>query len=216
MIRMALVLLPLLASAALAGKPAAPAAPVRISVVAPQAIASDPQNQLRLDLSNGGHVTILLRPDAAPKHVERIRTLAQRGFYNGVIFHRVIPGFMAQTGDPTGTGGSGSDLPNLPAEFNTLPHMRGMVAAARTDDPNSFNSQFFIMFSPNFGLDQKYTVFGRVIEGMATVDAIAQGEPPQDPTRIVRATIGGVSAAPISADPARQSAAPPAAEPPGG
>ncbi len=170
---------------------AAEAPAATISVVPPAEVAADPANRLTLELSNGGKVVILLRPDAAPAHVERIRTLARQGFYNGIVFHRVVPGFMAQTGDPTGTGTGGSTLPDLKAEFNALPHLRGAVAAARTEDPNSANSQFFIVFSPTMAIDRKYTVFGRVIQGMDAVDRIAPGEPPAEPTKIVRATLGG-------------------------
>src|SRR5438094_2200604 len=132
-------------------------------------MANDPENTLILELKTGP-VKIALRPDLAPSHVARVKELARRGFYDGVAFHRVIPGFMAQTGDPTGTGSGGSELPNLKAEFNSLPHMRGVVAAARTDSPDTANSQFFIMYTANFGLDHKYTVFGRVVSGMDTVD----------------------------------------------
>ena len=120
-----------------------------------------------------------------------MKTLVLRGFYDGLVFHRVIPGFMAQGGDPKGTGAGGSDLPDLKAEFNTLPFLRGSVGAARTDNPDSANSQFFIMFAPNVSMDGKYTVFGRVIEGMPAVDGIAQGEPPEQPTKIVHASLGG-------------------------
>ena len=182
-----------LAALALAGaQPAAQApAAAAISMVPPAEVAADPSNRLTLELSNGGKVVILLRPDAAPAHVERVKTLVRTGFYQGVPFHRVIPGFMAQGGDPTGTGEGGSPLPDLNAEFNRLPHLRGTVSAARTDQPHSANSQFFIVFSPRVSLDGKYTVFGRVIEGMQAVDQIAPGEPPPEPTRIVRATLGG-------------------------
>lgn len=151
--------------------------------------AQDLENTLYLDLSTGGRVAILMRPDKAPKHVERIKTLVRQGFYDGVVFHRVIDGFMAQTGDPQGTGAGGSDLPDLEAEFNDMPHLRGMVSMARTDDPNSANSQFFIMFQPNFRLDENYTVWGRVISGMEYVDQITRGEPPAEPDRIVKAMI---------------------------
>jgi peptidylprolyl isomerase len=147
-------------------------------------------NTWDLDLSDGGRVVIQLRPDKAPKMVERVRTLSSQGFYNGLIFHRVIDGFMAQGGDPKGTGEGGSTLPDVPAEFNDLPHVRGAVAAARANDPNSANSQFYIMFMPNMKLDMHYTVFGRVISGMQYVDAIQKGEPPANPTRIVRAIMG--------------------------
>ncbi|USI72923.1 peptidylprolyl isomerase [Sphingomonas morindae] len=151
-----------------------------------------PDNEWNLDLSDGGRVVIQLRPDMAPKMVERIKTLTAQGFYNGLMFHRVIEGFMAQGGDPKGTGEGGSTLPDVPAEFNDLPHVRGAVAAARAADENSANSQFYIMFMPNLKLDRHYTVFGRVVSGMAYVDAIQRGEPPATPTRIVRASIGDV------------------------
>ena len=187
--RKSLFALPFVAAALVAAKDSPAPAPT-LPILPPAEIAADPANRLTLELSNGGKVVIQMRPDAAPAHVERIRTLAGRGFYDGVIFHRVIPGFMAQTGDPKGTGEGGSELPDLKAEFNRLPHLRGSVSAARTDDPDTANSQFFIAFSPNVALDRKYTVFGRVIEGMTAVDGIATGEPPAAPTKIVRATIG--------------------------
>lgn len=152
-------------------------------------ITHEPENVLLLDLSDGGRVAIRMIPQWAPHHVERVKTLAAQGFYNGQIFHRVIDGFMAQTGDPTGTGQGGSQLPDLQAEFNTMPHLRGTVSMARTNDPNSANSQFFIVFYPRFALDKKYTVFGRVISGMQYVDAIHRGEPPEDPTKIVQASL---------------------------
>jgi len=186
----ALFVLPFIAVALIAAKPAQPVA-AGPSINAPAEIAADPSNRLTLELSNGGKVVILLRPDVAPAHVERIRTLAGRGFYDGTPFHRVIPGFMAQGGDPTGTGTGSSDLPDLKAEFSSLPHLRGTVSAARTNEPDTANSQFFIAFGPRAALDRNYTVFGRVIEGMQAVDAIAPGEPPREPTRIVRATVGG-------------------------
>lgn len=176
---------------------AAPAAEKPPIKVAPLEVpALDPENTLHLDLSTGGRVTIQLRPDVAPLHVERIKTLARQGFYNGVVFHRVIEGFMAQTGDPTATGTGGSQLPDLPAEFNTLPHVRGAVSAARASDPNSANSQFFIVFTPRLTLDGKYSVFGRVVSGMQYVDAIERGEPPANPTRVLRASIGADNIAP--------------------
>jgi peptidylprolyl isomerase len=128
-------------------------------------------------------------PQWAPQHVERVKTLARSGFYDGVIFHRVIDGFMAQTGDPTGTGRGGSELPDLPAEFNAFPHVRGTVAMARAAEEDSANSQFFIVFYPRFSLDRRYTNFGRVIAGMDAVDAIERGEPPTNPTRILQASI---------------------------
>ncbi|WP_232476029.1 peptidylprolyl isomerase [Flavisphingomonas formosensis] len=152
-------------------------------------IKVEAENILYLDLDDGGRVVVLLRPDKAPVAVERIRTLARRGFYNGLIFHRVIDDFMAQGGDPKGTGEGGSDLPNLKAEFNDLPHVRGAMAMARAQDPDSANSQFFIMLSPKLQLDGKYTVIGRVVSGMQYVDAIHRGEPPAQPTKIVKAQI---------------------------
>ena len=150
----------------------------------------DPDDILYLDLSNGQRVTIRLMPKWAPNTVERIKTLTRQGFYDGIIFHRVIDGFMAQTGDPTGTGTGGSDLPDLKEEFNAMPHVRGTVSMARANDPDSANSQFFIMFYPRFSLDKNYTNFGRVIANMAAVDAIQRGEPPTDPTYIVQASLG--------------------------
>jgi peptidylprolyl isomerase len=160
-----------------------------------------PDNMWYLDLSTGGRVTIWLRPDVAPKMVERIKTLTRQHFYDGLPFHRVIDGFMAQGGDPKGDGTGGSTLPNLPAEFNYLPHVRGAVSAARADDPDSANSQFFIVFQPHLNLDKKYTVFGRVIDGMQYVDAIARGEPPADPSRILHAYIGSDNPPPYTAPP---------------
>ena len=150
---------------------------------------TDPQNLWLLDLSDGRRVTVWLSPDAAPKTVERIKTLTRQHFYDGLAFHRVIDGFMAQGGDPKGDGTGGSTLPNLAAEFNYLPHVRGAVSAARAEEENSANSQFFIVFQPTLKLDKKYTVFGRVIDGMGWVDKIERGEPPQSPTRIVHAYI---------------------------
>ena len=149
--------------------------------------APSPENILHLQLSTGGEVTIELRPDKAPGHITRIKTLTRAGFYDGLLFHRVIEGFMAQTGDPTGTGSGDSPLANLKAEFNDIPHFRGAVSMARTDDPNSANSQFFIVFQPTLRLDGKYTVFGRVLSGMQYVDAIERGEPPAAPSKIVKA-----------------------------
>jgi peptidylprolyl isomerase len=187
------VLFSLSALALVAAKPIAPEVPQKamLSIIAPAEVANDPSNKLTLDLSTGGRVVIMLRPDAAPVHVDRIKSLVSQGFYNGLAFHRVVPGFMAQGGDPKGTGEGGSALPDLKAEFNTLPFLRGTVGAARADSPDSANSQFFIMFAPNASLNDKYTVFGRVIEGMDAVDKIAPGEPPENPTKIVRMSLGG-------------------------
>ncbi len=129
------------------------------------------------------------RPDLAPDHVARIRELAEEGFYNGVPFHRVIDGFMAQGGDPTGTGTGGSSKPNLKAEFSRAPHVRGTASMARTNDPNSANSQFFICFDDCGFLDGQYTVWGEVVEGMEHVDALPKGEPPRTPGKIVKASL---------------------------
>jgi peptidylprolyl isomerase len=143
--------------------------------------AADPQNTLVIELKTG-KVLIKLRPDLAPKHVERAKTLAKQGFYDGIKFHRVIDGFMAQTGDPTGTGSGGSKLPDLPAEFTREVYRRGSVGAARTSDPNSANSQFFICFGDGCrGLTGQYSLWGEVIEGMEHVDKITRGEPPRQP-----------------------------------
>ncbi len=172
-----------------AAAPAATAPAPVIPLAVNSDVNADRDNILLLDLSNNRRVAIRLMPEWAPKHVERIKTLARQGFYDGIIFHRVIDGFMAQTGDPTGTGQGGSDLPDLPAEFNRLPHVRGTVSMARAQAEDSANSQFFIMFYPRFSLDKNYTNFGRVIAGMDAVDAIQRGEPPQSPSYIVQASI---------------------------
>ena len=152
-------------------------------------LTTDTQNLLLLDLSTGGRVTIWLRPDVAPLMVERVKTLTRQHFYDGLPFHRVIDGFMAQGGDPKGDGTGGSTLPDVKAEFNYLPHVRGAVSAARSEKEDSANSQFFIVFQPRLSLDKKYTVFGRVIDGMQYVDAIERGEPPANPSRITHAYI---------------------------
>jgi cyclophilin family peptidyl-prolyl cis-trans isomerase len=145
-----------------------------------------------LDTGNGegGDVVIRLRSDLAPGHVERITELAQEGFYDGVVFHRVIPGFMAQGGDPTGTGMSGSDRPDLKQEFSAEPHVRGTCSMARTNNPDSANSQFFICFDDARFLDKQYTVWGNVESGMEHVDALPKGEPPRQPGKIVKAAVG--------------------------
>ena len=150
---------------------------------------ADDQNTLVLTLDSGGDVVIRLRPDLAPGHVERIKQLASEGFYDGVVFHRVIPGFMAQGGDPTGTGMSGSKLPDLKAEFSREPHVRGTASMARAQSPNSANSQFFICFDDARFLDNQYTVWGQVTEGMEHVDALPVGEPPRTPGKIVKASL---------------------------
>ncbi|MFS0738353.1 peptidylprolyl isomerase [Sphingomonas sp. 1P06PA] len=144
---------------------------------------------LTLSLDSGGDVTIKLRPDLAPGHVERITELAKEGFYDGVVFHRVIDGFMAQGGDPTGTGTSGSKKPDLKAEFSAEPHVRGVCSMARTAAPNSANSQFFICLDDATFLDRQYTVWGEVTDGMEWVDKLPKGEPPRTPGKIVKATV---------------------------
>lgn len=160
----------------------------------PEAVSAlNEDNVLVIEVASGP-VYIELLPSVAPAHVERIRRLAGEGFYDGVVFHRVIDGFMAQTGDPTGTGTGGSDYPDLPAEFSDIPYERGVVGMARTPDPNSANSQFFIMFGPAASLNGQYTVFGRVVDGMDHVDAIKKGDPRrngmvQEPDSIVRARV---------------------------
>lgn len=183
-----LFVLPFAALLIAAAPPAA--APPAPSIAAPPEVVANPANRLTLVLSTGGTVVIQLRPDLAPHHIERIQTLVRRGFYNGLTFHRVIPGFMAQGGDPKGTGEGGSELPDLKAEFTAVPFLRGTVGAARAEHPDTGNSQFFIMFVPNSSLDNNYTVIGRVISGMDAVDKIAPGEPPAEPTKIVSATLG--------------------------
>ena len=145
--------------------------------------------RLTFSLSSGGDVVIKLRPDLAPGHVQRITDLAKSGFYDGVVFHRVIPGFMAQGGDPTGTGYHGSDLPDLKAEFSREPHRRGTASMARSGNPDSANSQFFICFDDAGFLDGQYTVWGEVESGMEHIDALPVGEPPASPGKIVKATV---------------------------
>lgn len=159
------------------------------SLPPPAVVAPDPANTWLLDLSTGGRVAIRLRPDVAPQMVQRVKQLTRQHFYDGLTFHRVIDGFMAQGGDPKGDGTGGSQLPDLPAEFNELPHVRGAVAAARAEAENSANSQFYVVLQPRLSLDKKYTVFGRVTSGMNFVDAIERGEPPANPTRILHAYV---------------------------
>ncbi len=159
----------------LAALAATPAAAQDAHQAAPPAL--DPQNTLYLDLPSG-RVVIRLRPDLAPKHVARVKQLCRDGFYDGTPFHRVIEGFMAQGGDPTGTGEGGSKYPNVPAEFSNEAHfLRGTVGAARSQDPDSANSQFFIMFAPGASLDGNYTIWGNVVSGMENVDKIKRGNP---------------------------------------
>ena len=145
---------------------------------------ADPENTLVLETTQG-RVVIEMRPDLAPGHVERIKKLVRAKFYDGIVFHRVIDGFMAQTGCPHGTGTGGSDYPNLAAEFNAEPHVRGVCSMARAASPNSANSQFFICFDDATFLDRQYTAWGKVVEGMENVDKIKRGEPVQNPDKII-------------------------------
>jgi len=164
---------------------AAPAPSSNPAPAGPPAPApADKENLIYMDVGNAqetyGRVVIRLRPDLAPKHVERIKILTRRGFYDGLTFHRVIPSFMAQTGDPKGTGEGGSDLPNLEPEFTATPHYRGVVSMARAEAPNSANSQFFIMLNDKAALNNQYTVWGEVIGGMKFMDRIKKGDPDND------------------------------------
>lgn len=186
----AFLALPLLAQATGPQGLAEPYIPPAKAIADPSAPPVDPANIINIELSSGGTVSVLLRPDKAPLSVERLKTLTNRGFYNGLTFHRVIDGFMAQTGDPKGDGSGGSDLPDVKAEFNDLPHLRGAMAMARAEQPDSANSQFYIMLSPNLTLDHRYTVVGRVIAGMGNVDRIEKGEPPLNPSRMTRVYFG--------------------------
>lgn len=184
------LLLPAAVVAQVAATPAPTPTPATVVAAAvPAEYLGNPEHMLAIDLSSGGRVVIQLRPDAAPAHVERIKQLARQGFYDGLIFHRVIEEFMAQGGDPLGNGTGGSSLPDLNAEFNTLPHVRGALSMARSESPNSANSQFFIMLLPRLSLDRNYTVFGRVVSGMEYVDRIRRGEPPASPSRIVQMSV---------------------------
>lgn len=161
-------------------------------MTAAKAEAADPQNIANMEVSSGGTVVIELLPDIAPKHVERIKTLASEGFYDGIIFHRVISGFMAQTGDPTGTGMGGSKLADVPAEFTQTEYKRGTIGMARSQNPDSANSQFFICFTDSgcSFLKGQYTVLGQVTAGMEFIDKVAVGEPPSSPDKIVKFTVG--------------------------
>ena len=149
----------------------------------------DPENTLVIDVKDGGEIYMQLLPQIAPKHVERIKTLAREGFYDGVVFHRVIDGVMALTGDPTGMGRGVSDYDDLPAEFSNVPFERGTVGMARAASPDSGNSQFFIMFDRGHFLNGQYTVWGQVIEGMDAVDAITKGEPPANPDKMIKVQV---------------------------
>lgn len=167
--------------------------PAAIAAFVPDPVPT-PDDLWHIELSTGGTVVIQLRPDKAPGHVERIKTLTRAGFYDGLVFHRVIEGFMAQTGDPKATGEGGSPLPDIKAEINDLPHVRGTASMARATDLNSANSQFFITFMPTLRLDKNYTAFGRVVSGMNFVDAIKRGDAQDgavavDPSKMVKAWI---------------------------
>ncbi|MBV9527458.1 MAG: peptidylprolyl isomerase [Sphingomonas sp.] len=203
-----------LALGAAAPRPVAAPVPAPPSILAPADVAAVAANHLFLQLSNGRTVEIVMRPDLAPQGVARIQTLVRRGFYNGLKFHRVIPGFMAQGGDPKGDGSGGSELPDVKAEFTSVPFLRGMFGAARSDSPDSANSQFFIMLGRTSSLDNNYTVLGRVVAGMDAVDAIAPGEPPENPTTIVRAWLGDGPPPPIPAPAPVAAPAPVTAPPP--
>ena len=168
-------------------RPALPAF-LLVLLAAVSASAADPENTLYIDLKDNCRVVVEMRPDLAPKHVAQIKKLARAGKYDGIVFHRVIDGFMAQTGDPEGTGRGGmGDM--LPAEFSKQPHVRGAVSMARTNDPNSAQSQFFIVFKDSNFLDGKYTVWGKVTKGMECVDRIKRGEPPANPDRMIRVRV---------------------------
>lgn len=190
-------------------------APPAVPAMTADQYIGNPEYMLDLDLSTGGRVVIQLYPNVAPEHVKRIKELARNHFYDGLKFHRVIDGFMAQTGDPTSTGQGGSKLPDLKAEFNATPHLRGTVSMARAASDDSANSQFFIMLQPRFSLDRHYTAFGRVVSGMEYVDAIHRGEPPRVMSRMVQVSVAAdnipmppasalteaqPAAAPVSAD----------------
>ncbi|WP_228383807.1 peptidylprolyl isomerase [Sphingopyxis fribergensis] len=173
--------------------PAAEAAPATevpaVPAMTPDQYINNPEYMLNIDLSTGGRVVVQLYPNVAPNHVERLKQLARAGFYDGIKFHRVIDGFMAQTGDPTATGQGGSQLPDLKAEFNPTPHLRGTLSMARAESEDSANSQFFIMLQPRFSLDRRYTAFGRVVSGMQYIDAIHKGEPPEVMSRMVQVSV---------------------------
>ena len=155
---------------------------------------ADPENTLIIETTKG-RVVIQMRPDLAPNHVAHIKKLAREHFYDGIVFHRVIDGFMAQTGDPTGTGTGSSKYPNLKQEFNAEPHVRGVASMARSQNPDSANSQFFIVFDDARFLDRQYTVWGKVIEGMENVDKIKRGEPVRDPDKMVTVRVAADEAA---------------------
>ncbi len=161
---------------------------VAVLAVPGQALTLDPENTIYLETKHG-RVVIRLRPDLAPLHVERIKKLTREGFYNGLKFHRVIEGFMAQTGDPRGNGTGSSSYPDVKAEFNHMPFVRGTVGAARSNDPNSANSQFFIVFADAQFLNKNYTAWGEVVKGMEFVDKIKRGEPPSNPDKIVKMSV---------------------------
>lgn len=182
-----------------------------VPAMTPDQYINNPEYMLNIDLSTGGRIVIQLYPNVAPNHVDRIKQLARAGFYDGVKFHRVIDGFMAQTGDPTATGQGGSQLPDIKAEFNVTPHLRGTLSMARAESEDSANSQFFIMLQPRFSLDRRYTAFGRVISGMQYVDAIHKGEPPEVMSRMVQVSVAADNKPMPPASMLTEAAPPPAA-----
>ena len=182
-----------------------------VPAMTPDQYINNPEYMLNIDLSTGGRIVVQLYPNVAPNHVDRIKQLARAGFYDGVKFHRVIDGFMAQTGDPTATGQGGSQLPDIKAEFNVTPHLRGTLSMARAESEDSANSQFFIMLQPRFSLDRRYTAFGRVISGMQYVDAIHKGEPPEVMSRMVQVSVAADNKPVPPASMLTEAAPPPAA-----
>jgi peptidylprolyl isomerase len=178
-------------------------------IMAPKSNAAeitDPENTIYLQVEGSGTVTIELLPKIAPNHVERIKTLTREGFYDGIVFHRVIEGFMAQTGDPTGTGMGGSELPDIKAEFSDYNYARGTVGMARSASPDSGNSQFFICYEDCSFLNNQYTVFGQVTEGMEVIDGVARGEPPATPDKISKMVVAADMAADTQDDGATKAA----------
>jgi peptidylprolyl isomerase len=191
---------------------------VSLAALAAPALADDDKDNTLVLTTKHGKVVIRLRPDLAPKHVTQIKTLTKRKFYDGIVFHRVIPGFMAQTGDPTGTGSGGSDLPDIPAEFTSTPFKRGTVGMARSSDPDSANSQFFICLGDADFLNGKYTVFGEVVSGMDTVDKIKAGTADNNgavdnPDKIVTLRLASDVKSDAKAKPKPKATDAPAAEP---
>lgn len=188
----------MMATAAFAQAPIAVATDTKMAPSVETVKPNSLENTIYLDIP-AGRVVIEMRPDLAPKHVERIKELTRKGFYNGLVFHRVIAGFMAQTGDPTGTGTSGSGQ-NIPAEFSAEPFVRGTMGMARSSDINSADSQFFIMFDDGSFLNNNYTVWGKVTSGMEFVDQIRKGEPPMNPDKIIKMQVAADVKEPAATD----------------